>query len=79
MPEQVGYSAEVRMRLLVNGSSFPISHMGPDFIRLSGAVEHPPAAGQVVSVVDGHESCWQVFLPEGLRTGAFRIPVERPN
>jgi hypothetical protein len=75
--EQFGHSAEVQMRLLVNGFSFPIAHMGPNYLRLRNGVEQPPVSGEVILVVDGHESRWSVFLPEGLHSGQERVPVAK--
>ena len=77
MQEEAGHSAEVQMRLTVNGSTFPISHMGPDFVRLRESVEQPPCNGNISLVIDGHESVWSVHLPQGVQSGASRIAVER--
>jgi hypothetical protein len=76
MQEQLGHSAEVQMHLLLHGEAFAITHMGPDYVRLRESAEYPPATGQIVLVIDGHESRWQVHLPQGL-FGEGRIPVER--
>ena len=76
MQEEVGHSAEVRMHLVLNGSTFLISHMGPDYVRLRESAEIAPCDAQIVLVIDGHESRWQVHLPEGLRPGQERIPVQ---
>lgn len=75
--EEVGHSANVRMNLVFNGSSFAISHLGPDYVRLQDAVEMPPCDAQIVMVIDGHESRWPVHLPQGLHPGPKRIPVEK--
>jgi hypothetical protein len=62
-----GYSAAVKMHLLLNGYSLPVAQMGPDFVILREAVEHGPGDAQVVLNVDGDERRWHVRLPEGLR------------
>lgn len=77
MKEEAGHSAEVQMHLLLNGAMLPISHLGPDYIRLGERAEFPPCAGHIVLVIDGHESRWPVHLPQGLQPGCGRIPVEK--
>jgi len=37
------HSAQVEMRLIVNGESISITHMGPDFLFIQSAGDHPPA------------------------------------
>jgi hypothetical protein len=76
MSDLICHSADVEMHLLLNGASFAISHMGPDYLRLRESVEHPPATGEVVLVIDGQESRWQVYFPQGI-SGQGRIPVEK--
>jgi hypothetical protein len=61
-----GYSADVRMQLNVNGFVLPIGQLGPDFIILRNAPEHPPAEAEIVMSIDGEESRWMVHLPEGI-------------
>ena len=77
MPETNGHSAEVEMRLLLNGSCFSISHMGPDFVRLGEPAQHPPCEAEIVLTIDGNEERWRVYLPEGLRLDHGRVPVRR--
>ena len=77
MQEEVGHSAEVQMHLVLNGSILPLSHLGPNYVRLRESAEVPPCDAQIVLVIDGHESRWPVHLPEGLQPGHGRIPVEK--
>jgi hypothetical protein len=77
MQEEVGHSAEVQIHLVLKGTILPVSHLGPDYVRLRESAEVPPCEGQIVLVIDGHESRWPVRLPEGLQPGQGRIPVER--
>jgi hypothetical protein len=75
MSEQLGHSADVQMHLVLNGYTLPITHMGPDFLRLQSSIEHPPAAGEVILTIDGH-------LSAPARTGAapprlIRFSVQR--
>jgi hypothetical protein len=47
---QGGHSAQVKMRLLLNGSSIPVAQMGPDFLILKSPFEHLPATRRSNSV-----------------------------
>jgi len=52
---QGGHSAQVNMRLLVNGLSLSVTQMGPDFVLLESPVNHPPAVASMVLQVDQSE------------------------
>ena len=54
------------MRLLVNGSSIPVAQMGPDFLILESAAEHPPTDATIERRIDACERRWKVRLPHGL-------------
>jgi hypothetical protein len=49
---QSGHSAQVKMRLLLNGSTIPVAQMGPDFLILQSATEHPPSDATLELCVD---------------------------
>ncbi len=70
-----GHSAQVHMRLLVNGSSLAITQMGPDFLLLDSPINHPPGKASVIMRVDQSERRWQVHLPEGITTAAKKIRI----
>ena len=38
---QGGYSAQVKMRLLVNGDVLSVAQMGPDFLLVDEPIDHP--------------------------------------
>jgi hypothetical protein len=63
------YSADVRMKLRVNGFVIPIRQLGPDFVILDATADHPPADGEIEMSIDGHQRSWPVRLPEGIATG----------
>lgn len=65
------------MHLVLNGTALPISHLGPDYLRLRESAKFPPCDAQIVLVIDGHESRWPIRLPEGLQPGQRRIVVEK--
>ena len=72
---QGGHSAQVKMRLLVNGSSIPILQMGPDFLLVDAPINHPPGAASVVLEVDENLRCWNVRLPAGMSEGSKRVAI----
>jgi len=65
------------MQLLVNGSSFPIAQMGPDFLLLDKPVDHPPSEATIVFAVEGNGRRWPVYLPEGLAAGRERVLISK--
>lgn len=72
---QGGHSAQVKMKLLVNGSSIPVAQMGPDFLLLTQVINHPPANASIVMQVDGSERRWDVRLPNGISVGSKRVVI----
>ena len=63
------------MRLLVSGLSIPVAQMGPDFVLLDAAVNHPPADASMVLQVDQIERRWNVHLPQGISAGTSRVAI----
>lgn len=47
-----GHSAHVKMHLLLGGISIPVAQLGPDFLLLDAANDHPPGEGSLVLRVD---------------------------
>jgi hypothetical protein len=72
-----GHSAEVRIRLLLNGRSISVAQLGPDFIILREAESLPPCDAEMSLTIDGDEERWSIRLPEGLRTESKRVPIAR--
>ena len=72
---QGGHSAQVNMRLLVNGESIPVAQMGPDFLILERACDHPPGQGIMVLQVDQSERRWTVRLPDGISSRSKRVVI----
>jgi hypothetical protein len=69
------HSAAVDMRLIVDGTTLSITHMGGDFLILESSIDHPPTEATIVLKIDESERRWTVRLPEGLRRGQERISV----
>lgn len=72
IPNKLGYSADVRMQLNVNGFVLAIGQLGPDFIILRDSVDHPPTEAEIVMSIDGEESRWNVELPNGISPERLR-------
>ncbi len=65
------------MRLIVNGASLSITHMGPDFLIIESPGEHPPGEATIVLRVDQNERRWTVRLPDGLHPGQKRVQISK--
>ena len=69
------HSARVEMRLIVNGTSIGITHMGRDFVIVESPTEYPPGEASILLRVDDSESQWKVRLPEGISAGSNRVAL----
>jgi hypothetical protein len=72
-----GHSANVKMRLLLNGSSIPVAQMGPDFLILESATEHPPSDAIIELRIDASERRWKVQLPNGISTASRTVAISQ--
>jgi len=75
---QGGHSAIVKMQLRFNGTSIPIAKMGPDYIVVESASDHPPCEATIEMSVDDSESRWNVRLPDGISAGSKRVALGAP-
>ena len=71
-----GHSAQVKMRLLVKGSSISAAQMGPDFLLVDAPIYHPPGNASVVLQVDQRARRWNVHLPNGISAESRRVAIE---
>jgi hypothetical protein len=65
-PSATGYSAQVRLHLLIGGQSIELGQISPERIFLRESIELPPGPAEVVMHVDHFEQRWQVYLPDGI-------------
>ena len=72
-----GHSAQVKMRLLLNGSSIRVAQMGPDFLILESGTEHPPTDATIELRIDASERCWKVRLPDGISPTSRTVAISR--
>jgi len=75
LSSQGGHSAQVNMRLLLNGHSLPVAQLGPDFILVDAPVNHPPATASLILQVDQNERRWNVRLPSGMSAEAKKVMI----
>jgi hypothetical protein len=61
---------------VVNGHTFPIGQLGPEFLILRNPADHPPAHGEITMSIDGHVRRWRVHLPDGVSAQSRRTRVE---
>ena len=69
------HSAQVEMRLIVNGTSIGITHMGRDFVVVESPAEYPPGEASILLRVDDSESRWNVRLPDGISASSKRVAI----
>lgn len=69
------HSAHVEMRLIVNGDSIGVTHMGRDFVLVESPAEYPPGEASLLLKVDQSESRWNVRLPDGIAAGSKRVAI----
>ena len=75
LSSQGGHSAQVKMRLLVNGSSIAVAQMGPDFLLVDAPINHPPGNASLILQVDQSERRWDVHLPDGISAASKRVAI----
>ena len=65
------------MHLLLDGRTLSVGQLGPDFLILDTAIDHPPASGRLIFAVDGNEREWDVQLPEGISAKSRRVVIAK--
>ncbi len=73
------HSAKVEMRLMINGASIGITHMGRDFVLIESPADYPPCEASILLKVDDSESRWQVKLPDGISKNSKRVLLALPE
>jgi hypothetical protein len=70
-----GHSAQVEMRLLVNGCTLEVAQMGSDYVLLETPIDHPPADACMVMIIDQRERRWDVRLPAGISARTKQVAI----
>jgi hypothetical protein len=65
------------MHLHVDGRTFAIGQLGPDFVILRNPADHPPSDAEISFSIDGRLRRWRVQLPEGIVASKGRTPTSR--
>jgi hypothetical protein len=60
-----GYSADVKLHLVVGDRTLELAQIGPNDVVLRTPTDLPPSDAEVVMKIDGQERRWSVRLPEG--------------
>ena len=63
------------MHLLLRGISIPVAQLGPDFLLLETAHDHPAGEASLVLRVDQIERSWNVRLPNGMSARSKRVTI----
>jgi len=66
LPASTGYSAQVRLHLVIGSRILELGQIGPDRIVVREPADLPPGPAEVVMHVDSFERRWQVYLPDGI-------------
>jgi hypothetical protein len=67
------------MELSVNGHTLSIGQLGPNFVILREAIDHPPAEAEISMSVDGHPRRWKVHLTNGIVAGSLKTTIAPIN
>jgi hypothetical protein len=65
------------MTLIVGKVSYRVRSLGPDYVFLEKAGDHPAAEGNLIVEIDGTQENSRVFLPKGLPAGEREVPIRR--
>jgi hypothetical protein len=63
------------MRLRLNGLTFRIAQMGPDFLFVESPSDVPPTHAVIELQVDDAQRSWEVNLPHGMKAGDERVAL----
>jgi hypothetical protein len=69
------HSAEVEMRLILNGKSVSIRHMGSYFVLIDPVEDHPPGEAIILVRIDQAERRWTVRPPNGISSKSNRVDL----
>jgi len=75
--ENAAHSANVRIRLRLNGHVMPVAQLGPDFLVLKEPFDHPPDVGDIEMSIDGREIRWRVDLVDGVKSQVRKTRIAR--
>lgn len=59
----------------MNGSIFSVAQLGPGFVVLRDAIDHPPSIAEIRMSIDGDETRWPVQLVDGIATDSRKTRI----
>jgi hypothetical protein len=71
------FSTVADFDLLINGRSYKVAQVAPDFLLLDKATAIPPGPGVLVIRVEGQEIRRAIELPSGASEEADRVEIRR--
>jgi hypothetical protein len=71
-----GYSAHVEMYLQLADRKLSVGQLGPAHCILEDSGNLPPQNGEIVVIIDGHETRRPVYLPHGISPTENRVAYE---
>ena len=63
------------MHLVLDGKTLSIGQLGPDFLILDTAIEHPPAKAMLFFSIDGKARQREIDLPDGISMKSRRFAI----
>lgn len=70
-----GYSADVRLQLIVGERVFEVEQVLRNTCILAAPIDHAPSEAELVMHVDGRRHSWAVELPDGIRRDCPEIKL----
>jgi hypothetical protein len=74
---QIGYSANVRLFLIVQGHRLNVSHLEPNHCRVRNPVEIAPGPAELVIEIDGQEQRRAILLDHGITPPSTEVEFRR--
>jgi len=71
------FSTVAHFELVVNGRSYKVAQVAPEFLLLDNATAIPPARGVLIIRVEGEEIRRAIELPVGASEETNRVPIRR--
>lgn len=74
---QERYSTVAEFELRVNGQSYSVVEVAPEFITLERATDIPPSEADLYIRVEGEEMHRRIRLPQGASAKSDQVVIER--
>ena len=75
--DSAGYSANVEMYLVLADRQLELAQLGPEHCILRNSESFPSTSGEIVLIVDGHETRVPAYFSEGATSESRRVPYIR--